>query len=511
MKRFLLRIPFLLAGITVPVACFPDTIPSGIQDRIWRDESYLQRFAGEVYANPAARYDRQEYSLTDVSARWHYRNENRAYLPEKGDGGDRFSFNAKSYLRRKTYVLWGNAGYDNARIRNVKWNETSDSELLYPYLMADSVGGDLRQENYSFAGGYAGRSGRFSWGAQLSYRAAIAYRGIDPRPKNVTSDLSLALGGSLLVGNDYSLDIGLWGEKYKQSNEIKFYSELGASKVYHLTGLATHYVRFAGNHCDTYYNGYKWGGDLGIHPKGISGWRATGSFRRFSFEKIISSLNELPMASVAEYEYRGEVGYKTQVSSRSAWGIASDAVFSDRTGTEHIFGDAVGNVYPQIASADQYKAIHRQIALSGFYETALRHGFSFAVQPHIYFSHAESRYTYPKRQMTICRIGADLSAYLSMRLKRSVWRIDLEARYDSSPHSELYFTEDGETDPVLTPVWQYDYRNLSSEFAEFQIGLSYAYRITSGYVLQCRGGWSYGRYKTGIDRNCASVALSFLF
>ena len=113
--------------------------------------------------------------------------------------------------------------------------------------------------------------------------------------------------------------------------------------------------------------------------------------------------------------------------------------------------------------------------------------------------------------MTICRIGADLSAYLSMRLKRSVWRIDLEARYDSSPHSELYFTEDGETDPVLTPVWQYDYRNLSSEFAEFQIGLSYAYRITSGYVLQCRGGWSYGRYKTGIDRNCASVALSFLF
>lgn len=37
-------------------------------------------------------------------------------------------------------------------MKNLKWNETTDWELLYPYLLADLVGGDLSKEIYSFTG-----------------------------------------------------------------------------------------------------------------------------------------------------------------------------------------------------------------------------------------------------------------------------------------------------------------------------------------------------------------------
>ena len=73
-------------------------------------------------------------------------------LLQSGNGEKSIGFQADSYIRKKNYCLWGNALYRNGRVKNLKWNETSDWELLYPYLLADSVGGDLSKEIYSFTG-----------------------------------------------------------------------------------------------------------------------------------------------------------------------------------------------------------------------------------------------------------------------------------------------------------------------------------------------------------------------
>ena len=54
-----------------------------------------------------------------------------------------------------TRTLWGNASYKNQELRKVRWNESVDSDLLYPYFTADAVGGDLHSEQYAFMGGFA--------------------------------------------------------------------------------------------------------------------------------------------------------------------------------------------------------------------------------------------------------------------------------------------------------------------------------------------------------------------
>ena len=96
--------------------------------------------------------------------------------------------------------LWGNARYTTGKETGVVWNETADFELLYPYVMADSFGGDLSLQEYAFTGGYSGRAGKFTWGIEGSYRAALEYRNRDPRPKNIVSDLDFAGGGSVRLG-----------------------------------------------------------------------------------------------------------------------------------------------------------------------------------------------------------------------------------------------------------------------------------------------------------------------
>ena len=510
MKRFGLYIVSLVSVMSCAAQTL-DTVSVDIQERVRHSLSYMQRFADAIYDNPAVQYDRCGYSLTDVAVGGIYRKESEPMFPQNGDGYDSFFFNADSYIRRPNFVLWGNAAYENARLRNVCWNETSDWELLYPYLMADSVGGDMNKEAYSFAGGYAGRKNRFSWGIKLAYKATVAYRGIDPRPKNITSSLVLSIGGSYRMGDSYAVDISVAGEKYKQSNELKFYSELGASKVYHLTGLGMHYVRFAGNNYDTYYNGYKWTGSIGLHNIRSDGWFAVAQFRYFSFEKIISSLNELPMAEVGEYAVSAEAGYRTAVSENEAWGIKFEGGYIDRKGTENIFGDASAAVYPQIASACQYGNKMWRGVLSGFYEGRASEKLSYGVMPCAYFQGIDTRYTYPFRRIDINRLGAGISSHLSYVSGRSLFRFEAAVSYDDAPEASLRTDVLPDGDNTLLPLLQQNYRSLEAGRTQLMLSASYGYRIARNYMLRLKADWLHDWYDIDVNTDYATLVLSFEF
>lgn len=510
MKRLCISVAAFV-GMLQCAAQPADTLVTGIQERLLRSLSCGERFYGMIYDNPAVQYDRCGYSLTDVVVEGVYRKENEALFPQEGDGHDGFSFSADSYIRRPKFVLWGNAAYENTRIRNVRWNETSDWQLLYPYLMADPVGGDMNKEAYSFAGGYAGRKERWAWGLEFAYDASVAYRGVDPRPKNVTSMLTLSIGGSCQVGDSYAVDVSVAGEKYKQSNELKFYSESGASKVYHLTGLGLHYVRFAGDNCDTYYKGYRWTGSLGVHSLGGGGWSGVAQFRYFSFGKIISSLNELPMADADEYAVKAEVGYKAVAAANDVWGVKLEGEYVDRKGTENIFGDASSAVYPQIASARRYGSVSWRCVLSGFYEGEVLKRLSYGVQPRMCCRSVEARYEYPSRRVAARRLDAGMSFYLAYLFGRSLLRFEAAASYDATLNSSFKADMSGDEEEALFALLEHNYRSLKSGCAGMQLGASYGYGFARNYMLRIKLGWQRGWYDAGVRADYAAASLAFCF
>lgn len=105
-----------------------------------------------------------------------------------------------------------------------------------PMLWADTVGGNLKSEQYYFAGGYARQTGRFTFGVDASYCANIEYRNADPRPKNLTGDLNESCCVVTKLGASYVAGVSLRARKYKQTNELVFYNELGVPNILHLTG-----------------------------------------------------------------------------------------------------------------------------------------------------------------------------------------------------------------------------------------------------------------------------------
>lgn len=185
--------------------------------------SPAENFNGAAYRNPAVMQQAFRSSLSALQLGGALRNAGQAVVSQLGAGMQEFRFDASSYIRLdEKSRAWGNAWYRKGRREEVKWNETSDFMLVYPYVMADTIGGDLFFEEYFFAGGYSRKSGRVGWGVYLDYRALNEYRKADPRPKNTVSDLKVSAGAVMEAGERYAAGAALYGGRYKQDNQIDF-------------------------------------------------------------------------------------------------------------------------------------------------------------------------------------------------------------------------------------------------------------------------------------------------
>lgn len=105
-----------------------------------------------VRRNPALHAGAFAGDLTQASVGFALRSEEVAERMAAGDGEVSGSFAAESYRRlRHGGAVWGEAGYSRGTVRNVVWRSSADYDVVFPYITADSIGGDLFSEEYTFA------------------------------------------------------------------------------------------------------------------------------------------------------------------------------------------------------------------------------------------------------------------------------------------------------------------------------------------------------------------------
>lgn len=408
--------------LTAAVAAAGDTVPA--LSRIVRYNSVFNGFASGIYGNPAMQLHRHGYTLTQIDITGRYRTQREAVRIQTGKALIAGDVTASAFIDKAKVSLWGSAGYEYGKKYGLNFNETSDYDIVYPYVTGDSVGGNLPTQTYRFTGGFARSIGRFAIGGEASYRACIEYRQVDPRPMNIVSDFDLSIGAAAPAGGRYTAALSLCAGKYKQTNRLKFFNEMGVPNVLHFTGLGTDYYRFRGSHYDNYYNGYNVGGSLSLNSNGRKGWRMHIGYGWFTFEKIISSLNELPMAEVGEHTVTAEAGYIAR--GDRFWAILFDGQFLHRTGTENIFGDAADNIYPQIASAQQYADTRIRAVIRALYGIRKDDHWEWSVSPSVGYLSESENYTYPSRRMRLSHACASVSGRFSYSWSK--WAISINGR-----------------------------------------------------------------------------------
>ena len=361
-KRYILKGLLLCWAFTVRAGVSDST--SDVLSAISSGSAGTWQLAEQSYLNPAVNQWRLDKGLTNVGAGYFSRKDSHDPDPRDGTGAYNFEGGAETYTKYRTSTLWGHAKYSNGKINDVKWNETAHADLIYPYILADTTGGDMNEEIYSFGGGYADRRGKFAWGVSLSYDATLQYRNVDPRPKNVAGVLEASVGLMYRFVAGYYAGLGLTGMKYKQTNDIDFKSEMGVDKIFHLTGLGNHYNRFAGTGLSTYYNGQRWGVDLNVYPENSKGFFGSVRFARFTFDNIISDLNKLPMASVWHNMLEAQCGLMTRGKVMYG-GVSGSLALYRRHGTENIFGDPASSIFPQIGSNEMFADNAVDVSVTG--------------------------------------------------------------------------------------------------------------------------------------------------
>ncbi len=487
-------------------------IPIMLAAAIFPADNAMWQMNDLAYQNPAVKQWMLPSSFSEVYAGYHHDSQSEATLvPGDGTGSDYWSVNADTYMKYKSSTLWGTASYRNGHVRDVVWNETSDAQLLYPYLTADSVGGDLSMERYSFSGGYADHSGRWSWGGALSYTAGLYYRNVDPRPKNITGLLDISVGGGYALTDNYTLGASFGWQKYKQDNDITFVSQLGVDKIYHLTGLGTDYTRFAGTGLSVYYTGSRQTISLNLFPTSGSGLVATAQYSHFGFDNVLTDLNKLPMAHVSDKALALQAGWLNYGTSND-WAVTATANAQRRHGYENIFGDASSNIYPQIGQLLMYADNSANISLSGLWQHRRGDNLIFWIKPSVGYNHRLESYREPIREMRIDNLDASIATRLTARLGQK-WKGSVNLSYQllSPCKSYLNLASADESPASLIGEVEQSYLYQSNNVNRVALGLSASRAITATTAVTLSAQWCNTAYHNGIDNNDFNIALGVTF
>lgn len=457
---------------------------------------------GQSFANPALKQLRDSASLSDISVGYLAKSESEPLNRQIGDGEHYFRAGADAYIKHSTSTLWGQAYYCNGKQTNVAWNESSDAALVYPYFSADSVGGDLNLERYAFAGGYADSRGRWLWGGEVGYEAGLYYRNVDPRPRNVTGKLDLSLGaGYQMAGSVASLALNF--RKYKQTNDIDFVSEMGKSKIYHLTGLGNHYARFAGEGESAYFDGYRYGLSADLYPASGRGLVVSADMSRFTFKKVLTELNKLPLCRAWHNAVSVEAGWKS-----TRWGAVARFEAYRRHGIENLFGDASSGIYPRIGEIEMYADNHYAFSLKGAYEIALAQRASLSVAPAVAYTHRSTIYADPASERLINSVAVSM-AVACRSVISDCWL--LRGEVSASALRPVLMRLQLPEVTSLTEIERRDFAIASKPSGDAMVRVSLERALGERYALGAELGYTRGFYTRSISSDCFTASIKMIF
>ncbi|HBN01457.1 MAG TPA: hypothetical protein DD383_02335 [Rikenellaceae bacterium] len=399
---------------------------ANLKARQWNDPYLAVGNKTSSAYTPTATLLTPYYSYSSAAASFDLREEGSgAYIPEEGNALRQGRFDAESFLRLKgNSAVSGRVGYRRAVKQDVALNETSDYELLRPYVLIDTVGGNLQHEQYSFQGAWMQRSDKLVYSVYGGYKAVHEYRSVDPRPRNISSDFKAdaSLGyvfpkGSVISYAGY--------RKYHQRQDVTFMSNTGANTtLFHSTGLGADYYRFrsTGVFAATRYEGH--GLEAGIVGSGASGKLHCGlSYGLLGVTRHLSNQNDAPLSTLETESINSFVSYRVS----NSFAVEAKMDYEKRTGCENVIDCAASGIYDDILSLDMYSQGLVNASALGVFRVKKRYGIWY-LMPSVRWRQSSEEYRYPSSWMKYSVLAGRFSGGFSAI--RGSWLYDLTGGFE---------------------------------------------------------------------------------
>jgi len=333
-------------------------------------------------SHASLKYHEFNKSYAEMKMEYSYERSPQAVVQQDGRGVNQLEIQANAYhILDEHSKTWGNVSYTNSCIWDVQGTETSDYHLVAPYIMSDTIGGDMKAERYYFSAGYAWQTRHWTIGGELAYRALLAYRDIDPRPKNRVGHLHANVSMAYALPNTHLLSLHVGAQKYKQGCILGFNDPNKMVKEYHETGLGTVYSRFTGQNTSNDIQGQAYDFSLAYCPSLPSGIGAQMDWETMQLQKKLNGFNELPLTDLATNDYTLMAYYRKE-NKHNLWKIQTMIHILERKGTENIFGTDATTTYEKISERQYYDHHIYAYSLHGLYgwDTPQRHHYSIQTE-----------------------------------------------------------------------------------------------------------------------------------
>lgn len=348
----------------------------------------------EAMRNPALHGMGYRTSFSQLAVGIDMQRQSQAFVPEKGKGYTLPYLTVRTHLNlNDRTTVWGSASYTTGKQHGITWNSTADYDILQPYILADTLGGDTHRERYAINGGYARRiNQRISLGGEMMVRAEQEYRDRDPRMRGIVTDLTLRLGMAC-NWNSYRMGAALEANIYKQTNSVAFYHEEGVIPEYQMTGLGTEYSRFSGDKRSLYYDGGGMALLLHASPSGGNGLYGDISLDEHRYHRKLAEYNSMPLTDLYHEHVGATVGWRHKTASQRQITVLGHIDYTRHTGNEHVGGTSDARYFPVIACLTMYKGHTLDSHLGMVYS---RGRWNMDVQAG--YLRTSEEYVYPNRQ-----------------------------------------------------------------------------------------------------------------
>lgn len=305
--------------------------------------------------SPATMHFADKSSISTARLSADIENFDAPVVVQNGDDHNIYGLEAESYYKLSNVAtVWGHAGYHNSKTRNVAFCDVIGYETVAPFVIGDDIGGDLTSQQYDFGGGWGRTFGQWAMGVQGSYTAAIAHRAVDPRVRNIVSDLNVAIGGAHAVGQSYMVGLNCGVKVYHQNTDVDFYNPVTHAITMVYTGLGGTASRFKG--ADAQASTHRltgFGATLQLVPTTRSDrFYASVSANFNNAGLILDGYNDLKFGSTSTATIDGRVS-RLVTSGTVSFFPTLRGQYVNRTATENLFGSSAGN-YEKIGERENY-------------------------------------------------------------------------------------------------------------------------------------------------------------
>ena len=416
-------------------------------DKTWVMKNPLSLHIKRLEANnPSMRYYMPNSTATVVQLKGDTYKEHQPIYSQQGDSYRNFSLQTESLIELNSRsIVWGEASYKSQLVKGMRFNNTSDFNLVYPYILADTLGGELKSEIYQFSGGYLHHfNSPYTVGIELSYRALMSHRDKDPRPKNTVSDLNFRIGVNRTISSNYHIGLGLLLQKYKQDNNIKLFSNIEKIPIYHLTGLGMRNMRFDAVFTNAQFDGKGYGATLSLNSNQGKGWLGEMSYRVFQYDKLMTDLNDIPLNKLKEQNVQILAGYQ-----HKTWAASLESNLSERQGTEIIYGAPSSGYYPELDRNKSYKHQKQEYHLNIIWKWTPQ-TIEWFIAPTLSYLSSKETYNDPNRHYKHSAISTDITSTLRWKSQKiGILALTNHVGYRAKFSSSTLMTDQKEDDVLL--------------------------------------------------------------